>query len=1150
MKHRSVLTLVTLLGLVGGFLSATVPASATVPGANGYLLFEHRPTGGPDEIRYSSDFPGGSEGYALFTPTNGYDPAWAPDGYHFAYSGFVPGGFDICLSTWPDGGCQTNLTNAPGNDEEPAWSPDGSKIAFVSDRDGNDEIYVMNANGTGQTRLTTDAATDFNPAWSPRGDKIAFETDRDGNREVYVMNANGTGQTDLTNNSSSDGAPSWSPDGSRIAFWSVRPGNQFDIWWMYADGTAPTRVTNDAYADFDPAWSPDGLRIAYATDRDTDNDPSTGIQDIHAVNLDGTVDFDITNSPTVQELDPDWQPVRVVVNSANDVDDGTCDATHCSLREAINAANFYGPGLGIVFNVPGLLPIHIAPSSPLPALSWQTVIDGTSQPGYAGQPVIWLDGGGAGPTADGLVMNGGPNFNGEPSVVRGLAISGWGGGAGIRVGGSTVVEGNFIGTDTSGSTVYPNFIGVLADGGGNTIGGTTIPSRNVISGNTQYGVDVDSSSGNRVIGNYIGLNAAANAKIANGVHGVQVFGATDTIVGTPSAPNVIEPAAGGTGIHLELGTANVVQGNRIGTDPTGTAIFGFGTSASGIHVDDTGGNTIGGTAAGAGNVIGGVQNGIVVSAPSASAAGTMIEGNLIGQGPGGEDVGNATDGIQLLAVDHVTVGGTSAGAGNVIGGNDGNGISILGGGSNTIQGNTIGVRGSGNSFNGVEMSGTDDNTVGGTAPGAGNTIAYNGGDGVLVRSNRGNAVRGNSIFSNGGLGINLAPNPVSPDGVTPNDPKDPDTGANNLQNFPIVTWATLAWGAMTVQASVDSAPSTTFTLDVYANDFCDGSGNGEGRTFIGSSTVTTGGGGTAEAVAKLASPDASGQFVTATLTDPNGNTSEFSPCNVAVRGLGTGATASGDFNNDGLADLAIGVPKEDVGTLKDAGAINVLYGSSAGLDSSGNQLFTQGPGSGLADAPEIRDYFGSALAAGDFNGDSFADLAVGVPGEDVGLPVNAGEIHVVYGSASGLTATGNQLFKQGTNGMLDSSELGDAFGATLAAGNFNGDAYVDLAVGVPGEDLSTGALDAGAVAVLYGSAAGLSTAGNQLWTQDSPGVPDDAESGDHFGAALAAANLGNGVQADLAVGVPEEDQVKCTLSFCTTLPEVGLVNVLYGTAGI
>jgi Tol biopolymer transport system component len=139
-------------------------------------------------------------------------------------------------------------------------SPGSGQIAFVSGRDGNNEIYVMNADGSSPINLTHDPASDVQPAWSPDGSKIAFTSFRDGNDEIYVMNADGSGLLNLTNNPASDGTPAWSPDGSRIAFTSIRDGN-WKTYVMNADGSHVTLVGSDGF--YPAAWSPDGTRIAY-----------------------------------------------------------------------------------------------------------------------------------------------------------------------------------------------------------------------------------------------------------------------------------------------------------------------------------------------------------------------------------------------------------------------------------------------------------------------------------------------------------------------------------------------------------------------------------------------------------------------------------------------------------------------------------------------------------------------------------------------------------------------------------------------------------------------------------------------------------------------------------------------------------------------
>jgi len=215
-----------------------------------------------------------------------------------AFASDRDGNFEIYVMN-ADGTGQTRLTNSLGVDRDPAWSPDGSKIAFTSDRDGNSEIYVMNADGTGQARRTNNAAEDGEPAWSPDGSKIAFTSDRDGNANIYVMNAGGTGQTRRTNNAAEDGEPAWSPDGTKIAFASNRDGDR-EIYVVNADGKGQTRLTNSPRDDFAPAWSPGGSKIAFQTNRDWN-------YEIYVMNADGTGQTNLTNN-SVSDGVPAWSP--------------------------------------------------------------------------------------------------------------------------------------------------------------------------------------------------------------------------------------------------------------------------------------------------------------------------------------------------------------------------------------------------------------------------------------------------------------------------------------------------------------------------------------------------------------------------------------------------------------------------------------------------------------------------------------------------------------------------------------------------------------------------------------------------------------------------------------------------------------------------
>jgi FG-GAP repeat len=267
----------------------------------------------------------------------------------------------------------------------------------------------------------------------------------------------------------------------------------------------------------------------------------------------------------------------------------------------------------------------------------------------------------------------------------------------------------------------------------------------------------------------------------------------------------------------------------------------------------------------------------------------------------------------------------------------------------------------------------------------------------------------------------------------------------------------------------------------------------------------------------------------------------------------------GDFNGDGFDDLAIGVQQENIGAVSDAGAVNVIYGSSNGLSATSpipDQFWTQDT-SNVNDLVEEGDIFGNALSSGDFNGDGFDDLAIGVPLEDVvtetrGTQFNAGAVNVLYGSSSGLSATSpipDQFWTQDTSNVQDLAEGDDFFGTVLSSGDFNGDGSDDLAIGVPFEDVDTGGgtiFNAGAVNVIYGSSNGLSATSpipDQFWAQETPSVNDPSELQENFGHALSSGDFNGDGSDDLAIGVPAED----VDTGGGTITSAGAVNVIYGS---
>lgn len=545
----------------------------------------------------------------------------------------------------------------------------------------------------------------------------------------------------------------------------------------------------------------------------------------------------------------------------------TFDSGPGSLRQAIFDANANHGLDTIAFDIAGGGVRTIMPSSELPPITDPVIIDGTSQPGYAGTPLIELDGSLAGFFESGLTIEAGN------SVVKGLAINHFhDDGIDLMYRGGNVLVGNYIGTDPTGAQAQGNGIGVMIGSDNNLIGGTEAGAGNLISGNGG-GIEIlgSGATNNSIQGNYIGTDATGTQALGN-TTGVDILGGRNNTVGgtATGAGNLI---SGNSATGLSLGSdGNIVRGNYIGTDVTGARAVG---NFNGVSILGEA-NFVGGTTPGSGNVIAGNGGpGIEIIFVS----GNVIQGDYIGtDATGTQALGNGGDGVVLNGSNN-TVGGTTAGAGNLIAANGGSGIAIQARG-NAVEGNLIGTDISGtnplgNSMDGVSLlTGASGNTVGGTVAGAGNTIAFNSLSGVLVNQGTDNAIQGNAIFANGGLGIELV-----------------DQG-NHDQEAPMLIAASSDGQNTTVVGTLTSAPNTDFVLEFFSNTECGLGGYGQGEIFLGSLTVTTDDTGLVEFTAMLDPVDV-GQFITATATDPEGNTSQFSNC-VAVEDPGRPSRSLGE----------------------------------------------------------------------------------------------------------------------------------------------------------------------------------------------------------------------------------------------------------------
>jgi len=549
-----------------------------------------------------------------------------------------------------------------------------------------------------------------------------------------------------------------------------------------------------------------------------------------------------------------------------------------SLRQAIMLANNDSGPDTINFAMTDGLTISL--TSALPAITNTVTIDGTTQTGSSSSQPVELNGSNAG-LASGLDFEGGS----AGSLVKDLEVDGFGG--------------------TSSGT--PNGNGIILNAPDITV------TDSVIWANNYAGVWVQpGGSGAMIQDNLIGLDT--NDQPTNGNEdGIDVFGTSSSnVAGVTISGNTISGNYG-DGVSLQYTTLDAIQGNFIGTQPSGHLTddaqdpyenFGNGITLGAGALSDTvlanvidGSNgdgvlvNAGGTSPATADIIQGNDIGVDVSGTYAGYAVYPVPGV-----PGSFAGGNIGDGVDVLS-GNLLLGGTSPGQANVIGGNGGDGVE-LNGGTSTIYGNFIGVGSDGTTdlFNGgngvaigfVDSNGTVDSTssgniIGGRAAGQGNVIADNGayapsaqdpltlyGRGVDVYAGTGNLIAGNSIFGNQNLGIDLGN-----DGVTPNH-NGVYTGPNDYQDFPDLESVTVSGSTVTVTGMLSNATQgSTYAIDLYNNASEDPSGYGQGQTWVGAEPVTIGTSGFFSATFVVSQAPTGGLW-SATATDPSGNTSEFS----------------------------------------------------------------------------------------------------------------------------------------------------------------------------------------------------------------------------------------------------------------------------------
>jgi hypothetical protein len=557
----------------------------------------------------------------------------------------------------------------------------------------------------------------------------------------------------------------------------------------------------------------------------------------------------------------------------------TNDAGAGSLRQALTDANTYPGTHSIVFNIPTSDPNYISaqgvwkitPQSTLPIIMRSNLlIDGTTQTTNQGNtnpdgPEILLDGNHQYGSDFAFHI-----FNSAGVTIKGFIIGRFT--VGIEISGtsqSNIITGNYIGCNYNATDTLSNIHGIeiLSGPHNNTIGGSSISDRNILSGNNHTGMRVVNSNSNIIKGNYVGLNRTGNAALRN-FDGISIEGTSkyNMIGGYTAGDRNFVSGNDAYGIPVFGGGCfyNIIAGNYIGTDISGS--FSVPNTYGVLFDDGASYNMLGGRQAGAGNLLSGNSGyGIFLYNPGTQK--DTVLGNLIGTNWDGTSAVPNANGIVIDGPSYKHIIDS-----NVISGNSQMGISIHIGGtdSNVIIRNKIGTDISGNlplgnSIDGVRIGeGPQYNIIG--QPGKGNIIAYNGQSGisVLTAAEHYNSFSENSIFGNGALGIDLYPA-----GPNPNDAGDIDTGPNDAMNYPVVDSIDFITGSEVIYGHVDVQLPLQTKVEVFLAD-PDITGYGEGKTWLGS-TYPLSNGTWCDTIVGVSPSD----FITATATDNLGNTSEF-----------------------------------------------------------------------------------------------------------------------------------------------------------------------------------------------------------------------------------------------------------------------------------